>query len=225
VIGVAKKAPTSSEGKAHQLYKQCPLGTVSYSEDYPSTPSTVTGEGWEIHQVIAGAAHAYWQGYIDLAGWSKQDLTMFTQAIDIQKSYLSRSSGAPTSLPIVKELDIITTRKLTEVEITTLATAPGYLGNTVDLQEVIYGLIRTLGENISIPRTYQVLDVETWGSGNPTAMDKLHWTRIIQLTIVGPGADLFIYPTNLIVAAVTMKEKDLVWMERLRRSYVLQGEL
>jgi len=222
---MARKTPSGPDPKAHQLYKQCPLGTIAYSEDYPTTPSTITGEGWQINQQQAGIAHAYWQGYIDLAGWSRQDLTMFTQGIDIQKSYLSRTDGAPTSLPIVKELDIITTRKLTEQEIITLSTAPGYLGNTVDLQELIYGLIRTLGENISIPRTYQILDVETWGSANPTAMDKLHWTRIIQLTIVGPGATLFVYPTNLVVSAITVKEKDLVWMERLRRSYVLQGEL
>jgi len=222
---MAKKATSSPEAKAHQLYKQCPLATIDYSEDYPSTPSTIDGEGWEVIQGVGTFAHAYWRGYIDLAGWSRQDLTMFTQGIDIQKSYLSRTNGAATSLPVVKELDIITTRKLTVAEITTLSTAPGFLGSTVDLMEVIYATRRTLVENLSIPREYQIADIETWGSGNPTAMDKLHWTRIIQLTIVGPAAELFIYPTNLIVSAITVKEKDLVWMERLRRSYVLQGEL
>jgi len=55
-------------------------------------------------------------------------------------------------------------------------------------------------------------------------MDKLHWTRMILVTLEpAPGAELFVYPTNLIVAALTMQEKDLVWLERLRRSYVLQG--
>jgi len=217
---MARKAP--EEAKAHQLVKQCPQAIVAYSEEYPSIPSTVTGEGWDIEQNSATFGYAYWRGYIDLSGFRNQDLTLFTQAIDIQKSYMSRNDGAPTSLPVVKELDVISTRRLTTAEITALGTAPGYLGNTVDLQNVIYGLRRTLVENLQIPKEYQTADVETWGSGNATAMDKLHWTRIIEFTIVGPAANLYIYPTNLLVAALTMKEKDLVWMERMRRSYVLQ---
>jgi len=220
---MAKNAgPTA---KAHQLMKQVPLATISYSEDYPTTPSTVVGEGWDIFQDGPTLAKAYWQGYIDLAGWTRDDLTMFTQAIDIQKCFITRNGGAPGSLPVVVELDIVSTRKLTRDEITQLSTLPGYSGSTVDLMQVIYGLRRTLVFNANITGEYQVADVETWGSGNPSAMDKLHWTRIIILEIVGPGAVLYVYPTNMIVAAVTVKEKDLVWMERLRRSYVLQGNV
>jgi len=222
---MAKKTASGPSAKAHQLMKQVPLGTISYSEDFPTTPTTVTGEGWQVHQASATYGIAYWQGYIDLAGWSKQDLTMFTQAIDIQKCFMTRNDGAPGSLPVVKEIDIVSTRKLTREEITRESTLPGYQGNTVDLMEVIYGLRRTLVFNANITREYVVADVETWGSGNPTAMDKLHWTRIIQFSIVGPGANLYVYPTNLIVAAVTVQEKDLVWLERLRRSYVLQGAI
>lgn len=221
---MAKKSK-DTKSSAHQLYKQCPLGSFSYSEDYPSTPSTVTGEGWKISQSNPNYAFGYWQGYIDLAGWSEQELTMFTQAIDIQKCFLSKNNGAAGSLPQVKEIDLVTTRKLTLAEITALSTMPGFLGNTVDLMEVIYGLRRTLTFNTTMAGEYFVADVETWGSGSATAMDKLHWTRIIQLEIVGPAAELFVYPTNLVVAAITVKEKDLVWMERLRRSYVLQGEI
>jgi len=222
-----KRAPQGSKAKAHQLMKQVPLATVGYSEDYPSTPSTVIGEGWEIQQEGGTFAQAYWQGYIDLAGWSAQDLTMFTQGVDIQKSFIPRNDGPPGSLPVVKELDIITSRKLTEQEITDIGNnlSPGFMGSTVDLMQVIYGLRRTLVFNTTIAGEYQVADVETWGSGNPTAMDKLHWTRVIQLTIVGPPATLHVYSTNLVVSAITVEEKDLVWLERLRRSYVLQGNV
>lgn len=210
--------------REHQLMKQVPLATISYSEDFPSVPSTIDGEGWEINQVGGTYAVGYWQGYIDLAGWSREDLTMFTQAVDIQKSFLTRNNGIPGSLPVVKEIDILSSRKLTEAEILQTSTLPGFEGNTVDLMQVIYGLRRTLVQNANIAREYVTADVETFGSGNPTAMDKLHWTRIIQIQIAGPAADLFVYPTNLVVAAVTVKEEDLVWIERLRRSYVLQGD-
>jgi len=220
---MAKKAP--EHAKAHQLMKQVPLATISYSSDYPSVPSTIIGEGWNIFQESGTLAKAYWQGYIDLAGWTRDDLTMFTQAIDIQKCFITRNVGAPGSLPVAVELDIVSTRKLTRDEITQLSTLPGYSGSTVDLMQVIYGLRRTLVFNANITGEYQVADIETWGSGNPSAMDKLHWTRIIILEIVGPNGNLYVYPTNMIVAAVTVKEKDLVWMERLRRSYVLQGNV
>lgn len=220
-----KKQPRGPKAKAHQLMKQVPLATIAYSEDYPSTPSTITGEGWNIHQTTNSYAQAYWQGYIDLAGWSAQDLTMFTQGVDIQKSFMSRTDGAPGSLTVVKEVDILTTRKLTRQEILELGTLPGYQGNTVDLMEVIYGLRRTLVFNANIQGEFVVADVETFGSGNPTAMDKLHWTRMILISITGPAANLYVYPTNLVVSAITVEEKDLVWLERLRRSYVLQGNV
>jgi len=59
---MAKKAPEAA--KAHQLMKQVGLATISYSSDYPTVPSTITGEGWNIHQFGTAYAQAYWQGYI-----------------------------------------------------------------------------------------------------------------------------------------------------------------
>jgi len=56
------------------------------------------------------------------------------------------------------------------------------------------------------------------------AMDKLHWTRLIVYLAGATTANVLASPTNLVVSAVTAKEKDLVWMERLRRSYVLQDQ-
>jgi len=80
-------------------------------------------------------------------------------------------------------------------------------------------------ENATVAGTYLQISGETFGSGNPTAMDKLHWTRLIVVGSPSDGNQIVIYPTNLVVQAMTSKEKDLVWMERLRRSYVLQNEI
>ena len=90
--------------------------------------------------------------------------------------------------------------------------------------EVIYGERMIYAENATVLGTFVQIGGETFGSGNPTAMDKLHWTRHILVPGAGEGAKLQIFPTNLIVQAMTLEEKDLVWMERLRRSYVLQDE-
>jgi len=206
--------------KVHQLSKQVPKGEITLSTDYPTTPSTVTGEGWQVVDISASFSVGYWQGYIDLEGWSVQDLTTFTSNVDVQKSYLTRNAGPVASCPVVKELDIVTTRKLTVAEITQLGSTVGYLGSTMDLMEVIFGLRRTLVENTAIASEYQIADVQVWGSGHPTAMSKLHWTRIIECSQAGV-TQVIVYPTNLVVTAFTAEEGMEVYMERLRRSYVL----
>ena len=211
----------ASDAKVHQLSKQVPQSEITLSIDYPSTPSTITGEGWQVQDLNANFSIAYWQGYIDLEGWSVQDLTTFVSNVDVQKSYLTRRAGPAGSCPVVKELDIVSTRKLTVAEITQLGSTVGYLGSTMDLMEVIFGLRRTLVENTTIASEYQIADVQGWGSNRPTAMSKLHWTRIIECSQTGP-TQVIVYPTNLIVMAVTAEEGTSVYLERLRRSYVLQ---
>jgi len=216
------------EPKAHQLYKQ--LGATSIGLNYASLTDAYAKNGWRV--VWNAFPYAVNRTYIDLAGWTKQDLTTFTQGVDFQHALMPRA----LSLGILEVtcLDIITTRRLTETEISDWGVAgiggdpPGFLDNTVDLMEVIYGERTTFAQNNNIlglaGALYVTIDKETFGSGNPTAMDKMHWTRIYWLNGSGDTEVITLPATNLIVQALTVEEKDLVWMERLRRSYVLQGE-
>jgi len=221
------------EPVAHQLYKQ--LGTVTFTAGPTFSPGAAATDilalnfsGWEVltdptatTRVLAN------RQYIDLAGWTEQQLTTFVQGVDFQKQQLPIPipSGGISNL---WEFDFLTTRRLTDDELTSWGTnsaIPGFLPSTCDLMEVIYGERMSYGENGTIPLTYIQVGGETFGSGNPTAMDKLHWTRLYIMPSVTPGTLIIIPSTNLIVQALTVEEKDLVWMERLRRSYVLQGEL
>ena len=135
-------------------------------------------------------------------------------------------------------VDIISTRELTDLEVSnwgpvlpgTTDDLPGFLDSTVDLMQVIYGERTTMVSNNTMApglagSVYVTIGSESFGSGNPTAMNRLHWTRIIWANGSGETEALTVGGTNLIVQAVTAKEKDLVWIERLRRSYVQQGEL
>lgn len=217
-----------ADPKAHQLYKQVGYATITYGgPSSPGLPSndTVTGSGWE---VITGPLntfrHCVNRSYIDLAGWSTQELTMFTQGVDVQKSQLPFNIG---QVPNVYVIDYLTTRSITDAELTEIEVSgalPGFTTNTLDLMEMIYGERMQLAQNTNVTGTFIQISGETFGSGNPTAMDKLHWTRHILVPGAGEDAKLLIFPTNLIVQAMTLQEKDLVWMERLRRSYVLQDE-
>jgi len=223
--------PKEKEPKAHQLYKQ--IGPVTYEAGpafSPGEPSTdiltSNNSGWEVLTDPVGTTRVIAnRQYIDLAGWSQQELTMFVQGVDIQKQQMPIPipSGGISNL---WEFDFLTTRKLTDEELTSWGTnsaVPGFLPSTCDLMQVIYGERISYGENGTIPLTYIQLGGDTFGSGNPTAMDKLHWTRLYIMPSVVPTTEIVISSTNLIVQALTVEEKDLVWMERLRRSYVLQG--
>jgi len=205
--------------KAHQLYKQAPGSTLTV---YESVDDTTATDGW----TPLNTFDMVYRTYIDLAGWSKQSLTMFTQGVDIQKSDIPLLAPLPASVDVVWEYDFLTTRRLTDVELGLIlfGHTPGFLPSTVDLMEVIYGERMQYARNSTVPQTLVQVSGETFGSGNPTATDKLHWTRYIRLGNSLPTDSIQVFSTNLVVQAMTVEEKDLVWMERLRRSYVLQDQ-
>jgi len=215
--------------KAHQLYKQIPGVTAQYRSE--GTLLTQNGGGWEVIRESANILVVAYRTYIDLAGWSRQDLTTFTQGIDIQKQHTPQRSLTATGMVTADGYDYITTRRLTNEEIDLDNTAgaadnnlPGFIGSSVDLMEVIYGERMQYAVNQTVGFSYVQVSGETFGSGNPTAMDKMHWTRVFYIFAPVNLDGLGIFPTNLVVQAMTVKEKDLVWMERLRRSYVLQDQ-
>lgn len=217
--------------KAHQLYKQCDrFNAVVAISSGTLTPGLSAGTGWEYIQIMPnGQTYQAWTNrqYIDLSGWNAQDLTMFTVGVDIQKDGIPLVATMPS--PVMTVYDFITTRRITDAEIIdTINSPPGFIDSTLDLMECIYGLRQSLAQNGQIPGTYVNVDGGTFGSGNPCAVEKLHWTRLV-ITTMGHFEDITgsitIPPTNLVVQATTTEEKDLVYMERLRRSYVLQGEV
>jgi len=218
----------------HQLYKQ--LGPAYAVFNFTSQSSgQFSSEGWEI--LWNTFPYLVNRTYIDLAGWSHDELTTFTQGVDFQHSRRPRSTS--TGILEVTVVDLLTTRRLTDEELNNWGVVlspgqsddlPGFLDSSVDLMQVIYGERTTyVSNNTMAPglagSVYVTIGSESFGSGVPSASDKLHWTRVIWANGSGDTESLTIGGTNLIVQAVSAKEKDLVWMERLRRSYVLQGEL
>jgi len=211
----------AKEPKAHQLYKQIPATNAIHRAE----GSTVTN-GWVIVNDSPAHLDIAFRSYIDLSGWSAQELTTFVQGIDIQKQMIPLKTVVSTGMLKIYEFDFITTRRLTDTELDpgNLLDLPGFLHSTVDLMEVIYGERMEYGSNLQIPGSYVQISGETFGSGNPTAMNKLHWTRLVVFDNPDELDVGALFATNLIVQALTVEEKDLVWMERLRRSYVLQDQ-
>lgn len=125
-------------------------------------------------------------------------------------------------IPDCYEYDLLTTRPITDAELSNFQTLPGFIQSTMDLMEVIYAQGRTYTTNGNV-NTFVTTDTNAWGSGQPTAMSKLHWTRVYIPLVAADASVLQTYSANLVVNALSAKEKDLVHLERLRRSYVLQG--
>ena len=215
-----------------QMFKQ--IGPVNYVAGAPFSPGASSTDtllantsGWEVLtdptatvRIIAN------RSYIDLAGFTQQELTTFTQGVDIQKQQtpIPIASGAISN---IWEFDIISTRRLTTAELTDWGDStaiPGFAPSTVDLMEVVYGERMLYGENTAIPLAYVQLGGDTFGSGNPSTSARLHWTRLIIIPSVTPSASVLFCSTNLVVQAITAEEKDLVYIERLRRSYTQQRQ-
>ena len=218
--------------KPHQLTKQ--LGSAYPIINFTSlTGGGFDAEGWEI--LFNGFPYLVNRTYLDLAGWSQQELTTFVQGVDFQHERRPRSTSV--GILEVTVVDLLTTRALTDDEVNnwgvnlgpgTSDNLPGFIDSTVDLMQVIYGERTTyVSNNTMAPglagTVYVTIGTDTFGSGVPCATDKLHWTRVIWLNGSGDSESINIGATNLVVTAVTAKEKDLVWMDRLRRSYVVQG--
>jgi len=211
---------------ARQMYKQ--RGSSFLALNYESSSDSYAKNGWSV--IWNTFPYAVNRSFIDLSGYTRQELTTFTQGVDIQGSTMLRSGTQ--GIPEIMCLDILSTRRITDAEISNWGLPgvtndpPGFLNNTLDLMEVVYGERTTFAQNNNILNLsgamYVILEKETFGSGNPSASDRLHWTRCYWMNGAGALETLYLPATNLVVQAVTAEEKDLVYIERLRRSYTQQ---
>jgi len=207
---------------ARQLIKQVPPVTAVLNFEGTDTIEVNpigSGSGWEVVQPFAGAnLYLVWRGYIDLAGYTQDDLTFFSQAVDIQHGPIDLGSGLISSIMY----DVVTTRRISDEEI---GLFQGFLPNTsqpgLDIQEVIYGEWFNRTPYDAVFPSLTNVSGGTVGTGNPTASDRIHITRIAA-SFGGGAATLYLGGTNFIIGGVTAHEKELVYIERLRRAYTQQ---
>lgn len=212
--------------QARQLIKQVPplSATLNFegADEIIINPAgeQSSGEGWEVVQPFTNSVlYCAWRGYIDLAGYSKDDLTFFTQAVDIQHGPIDITSVTVLNTTIV---DLVTTRRIPDEDIGLYV---GFLdvgplpGAQFDLQEVIYGEWESKVPYSTDFPTLRTISADSFGSGNASAADRLHITRIVLPSSAVDGAGVYLAGTNFIIGGTTGKEKDLVYIERLRRSY------
>jgi len=209
--------------KARQLIKQVPPVGAQFNFEGTDTITilpNIASSGWEVVQPFANSnLYLVWRGYIDLAGYTKDDLTLFTQVVDIQRGPLDLANGLLSSVVI----DLVTTRRISNEEIGMYqGFLPAASQPTLDLQEIIYGeWFNRVPYDTPFPSLRNTAG-DTMGTGNPTASDRLHITRIAASFGAGVADTLYLAGCNFIIGGVTAHEKDLVYIERLRRAYTQQ---
>jgi len=186
--------------------------------------------GWEIYTNDAGVQWALYRTYVDIVGWSKDDVTAFTRGAGFQEAerWVATLGGA---IPILNTWDMVTVNSIDNSAFDSNRffgpgapynwEAPGMNGSNYNLEEILAGRYRSFAQSNDVTATAQT-NLQIWGAGDATAGDRIHITRAVLLVgnTVYPG-NITIPSMAVVIPTVLVKEKDLVYLERLRRSYVL----
>jgi hypothetical protein len=196
----------------------------------------LSGSGWTVYH---NGTYPYliYRTDFDISGWSREQLSAFIGGAGFQESDRWIVNNPLEGGDYGAELmtwDIVSKAKMSDnaldgshwVDGTGLFgwSAPGMAESNYNLEEVFAGRFRQFTPNTTLNNILQQNTEQLWGSGDATAGSKIYITRVISPIILSNGVTPtigFIPPMAVIVPATLADEKDLVYMERLRRSYVL----
>jgi hypothetical protein len=212
-----------------------PSLTVTYAGGTDWNPSPTTPQtGWSQLSSNTGWFH---ETQIDLSGYAMDSLTFFPSAVGVQDPGVYRMlPGAASTTSSLYVLDLITSTPINpdDVMLTDLLgnmQGPGMFGSDESFETILYGLFRVFAENntIKIPNFQQLQRSQRFESGEPTAADKLYCYRIVQISATGPldaGLSYIVVPAaRQLVAGRITEESELVYMQRLKRSYELANQV
>ncbi len=198
------------------------------------TDPELANTGW--NQLSTGSGW-YHETQIDLSGYAMDSLTFFPSAVGVQDPGVYRMlPGATSTTSSLYVLDLITSTPIdpNNVMIDDLLgrmIGPGMFGSDETFETILYGLFRVFAENstIKIPNFQQLQRSQRFESGEPTAADKLYCYRIVQISSTGAldaGISYIVIPASRqLIAGVIDEESELIYMQRLKRSYELANQV
>lgn len=185
--------------------------------------------GWQ----VASTTTLFHETQIDLSGYAMESLTFFPMSVGLQDpGVYTFKAGGPATFSGVQVLDIITSVPMTIDEVAAaqgLGTGPGMLGSTREFETLLFGTYRFFTPNAMIPYpNYQQLErSQRFDSGEPTAADKLYSYRIVTLVTddLDVSSTVSVPAARHLIGGVMGEETDLVYMQRLKRSYELANQV
>jgi hypothetical protein len=221
---------------SRRLAAMHPSLTLTYQGGitWGASAGSINGDGWTQLSSNSGWFH---ETQIDLSGYALQDMTFFPSAVGVQDPGVYRMlPGAASTTSSLYVIDMITSTPIdpNKVMITDQLGAmigPGMFASDETFETILYGLFRAFAENstIKIPNYQQLQRSQRFESGEPTAADKLYCYRIVQISSVGPldaGQSYIVVPASRqLIAGRIDEEAELIYMQRLKRSYELANQL
>jgi len=198
--------------------------------------------GWESYTNAAAATFFVNRGsFFDLSGYTREELTTFPMNWDIAEDgrVIANVLFDPNIgyLSTLKIWNIISEKPITDDDLDAFGSnypfynAPGFLGSNHELRGIVGAQWReyswTQGEGTGyVPPNIdslgaRVVNSGTWGLCQATTVRHLYITIIIQIQdLTGSAMTSLQYPnTAWSIGVVAGEEKDLVYIERLRRSW------
>jgi hypothetical protein len=199
--------------------------------------------GWSTYTNDSNLTFLVYRTYFDITGWSKEQISAFVTGVGWQESdRWSVTNPAPTSPQRGQELqswDIVSKSGLENtildaehwVDLTGYYgwCGPGMIQSNYNLEEIFAGRMRQWIPNINLNNLVHQTAETLWGAGDATAGDRIHITRIVNPWLISTGSppdvtEGYVPPQAVVCPTAFTEETDLVYLERLRRSYVDAGE-
>jgi len=205
------------------IYTAAPTNTWAINPSPPAYP----GNTWNMMTTGTAAQNSWYsEESIDISGISMQDLTLFFASNIIQRSapYATTVTPDPTlgggeiyDVVVVTDVPILNPESMAQL-------APGFGATKEDFINVKLGIGQVFVQSNQTPTTMVNSDSFSFGSGDPTASDRLYIYRWVVLTAgVALNNNQFSIPSlRYIGTGISTKESDLVHINRMRLSYEQQ---
>ena len=177
--------------------------------------------GWRNLDPVAGVFVC--DSYIDLAGLSLEQETVFFDAGMVQQSNLDSLTvaGAGEGILII---DLMTSIPLSDNDLL-VGAAPGigFPGSRINFEHVIFARSNFLRADLDMAQLALVpLRSFQYGSMNATASDRIYCYRMVFVDLAAPAGTLFISNARHLLIANPTKEPEYQYIMRLKKSYDLQ---
>jgi len=209
------------------LAKQTELTTLQYNG---STWDLITlGSNWVNDSPSANIIRAYsLNNYIDLAGLSMEEKTVFIKNIRIDYEFLPTASNA------ISGDAVSVTCYITDVPMSVGTLRPGFAFDNMSAQNCALMQQDLWGATVDTAAwssTLQLLGRNTNGMMSATASDRLYYsiyvnvnTKVLGAAPLSTLSSVTIPGTRAVVVVDVKEEPEYQYLMRLKRSYELQNE-
>jgi len=193
--------------------------------------NTLAGFGTTPYQNPSGL-FLYYRDTIDMSAFVVQNKTFFPANLEVSEPGVVQCGPTPADwfdsaglivMDIVSSAPLAVTDTLTDMEDNIF---PGFPNSKIDMQFITYGRVNVYSANTtnSFPSLMSIISSQKFGSGLPTAADKLFVYRFV----LPSAASAFVVPylqtldipaTQLTFVGDAREESELARVYRLRQSY------